>query len=110
MISARAGIAALGMSARQSWQTVSDAQNCGNLLAGVGLFAIAEELVEPADPVTQVRVRMLNTGALCHLDMQTPGGTVRTEGDTAIDGVPGFCGPGLRRLPSCLTHRSRSKA
>lgn len=74
-------------------QTVSDVQNCGNILAGVGLFAIAQGLVPAQDPTTTVRVFMSNTGAMCHLDMQTPGGAVETEGDTAIDGVPGTAAP-----------------
>jgi 4-oxalomesaconate tautomerase len=74
-------------------ETVSDAQNCGNILAGVGLYAIAEGLVEVEDPVSRVRVRMLNTGAICHLEMETPGGVSQTLGDTAIDGVPGTGAP-----------------
>ena len=70
-------------------QTVSDKQNCGNILAGVGLYAIEEGLVEISDPLTTVRVRMLNSGALCHLEVPSPGGAVALEGDTVIDGVPG---------------------
>ena len=35
---------------------VSDNQNCGNLLAGVGPYAIEEGLVAPADGVTPVRM------------------------------------------------------
>ncbi len=70
-------------------QTVSDVQNCGNILAGVGLYALAEGLVETKDPVSIVRVRMQNTGALCDLEIPSPGGIVQVEGDTKIDGVPG---------------------
>lgn len=74
-------------------QTVSDKQNCGNILAGVGLYAIEEGLVEITDPQTTVRVRMLNSGALCHLEVPSPGGSVALEGDTVIDGVPGSAPP-----------------
>ena len=74
-------------------QTVSDSQNCGNILAGVGLFAIEAGLLEATDPLTTVRVRMLNSGALCHLQICTPRGEIETHGDTAIDGVPGTAAP-----------------
>lgn len=74
-------------------QTVSDAQNCGNLLAGVGLFAIDEGLVEAGQQSTVVRVRMLNTNALCHLELLTPGGRFEPSGAAAIDGVPGTGSP-----------------
>lgn len=74
-------------------QTVSDVQNCGNILAGVGLFALAEDLVAAGLDTTVVRVRMLNSNALCHLEMKTPGGRIQTEGETAIDGVPGTAAP-----------------
>ncbi|MCZ6620202.1 MAG: 4-oxalomesaconate tautomerase [Gammaproteobacteria bacterium] len=74
-------------------QTVSSAQNCGNLLAGVGIFAIRENLVEAQQHETKVRVRMLNSHAVCHLVLQTPGGEVDSRGDTSIDGVPGTSAP-----------------
>ncbi len=74
-------------------QTVSDAQNCGNILAGVGVYAIENGMVKTFDPLTTVRVRMENTGAVCHLDLQTPGRRLRREGDAAIDGVPRTAAP-----------------
>lgn len=74
-------------------QTVSSVQNCGNILAGVGLYAVAHKLVKVVDPVTTVRIRMLNSGAFCHLEVLTPGGEIQTEGDTNIDGVPGTAAP-----------------
>ena len=69
--------------------TVSDRQNCGNLLAGVGPFAVERGLVPAAGQQTRVRIRMLNTGGIATAAFSTPGGTVRYAGDTAIDGVPG---------------------
>ena len=74
-------------------QAVSDAQNCGNILAGVGVYALEHGLVGIESPVTVVRVRMENTGAVCHLVMPTPGGRLQALGDTAIDGVPGTGAP-----------------
>ncbi len=74
-------------------QTVSAAQNCGNLLAGVGVFAIEKGLVAAAPGETDVRVYMVNSGALCRLVLQTSGGRVQVAGDTAIDGVPGTAAP-----------------
>jgi 4-oxalomesaconate tautomerase len=74
-------------------QSVSSAQNCGNLLAGVGIFAIEEGLVDPGQVETCMRVRMLNTGAVCRLTLETPAGQVQTTGGTRIDGVPGSGSP-----------------
>ena len=68
---------------------VSDAQNCGNILAGVGAFAIERGLVEPSGDTTDVRIFMRNTGQVATASIATPGGAVSYEGDEAIDGVPG---------------------
>lgn len=68
---------------------VSDAQPCGNILAGVGPAAIERGLVSPAGDVTPVRIHMLNTGEIAVAEVQTPDGRVRYDGNTAIDGVPG---------------------
>jgi len=63
--------------------------NCGNMLAGVGPFAIERGLVVASDPATRVSIYMLNTGNLALATVPTPGGEVRYEGTTAIAGVPG---------------------
>jgi 4-oxalomesaconate tautomerase len=68
---------------------VSTAQNCGNILAGVGPFAIDNDLVKPGDAETRIRVHMINSVNLCELTLQTPDGVVDYEGETNIDGVPG---------------------
>ena len=68
---------------------VSDSQNCGNLLAGVGPFAIEQGLVAATGEVTPVRIHMLNTQSLAVAAIQTPGGQVRYDGEARIDGVPG---------------------
>jgi len=72
---------------------VSDSQNCGNLLAGVGPFAIECGLIRATDPVTPVRIYMVNTGALACAFVQTPSGIVEYDGETRIDGVPGTAAP-----------------
>jgi 4-oxalomesaconate tautomerase len=69
---------------------VSDNQNCGNLLAGVGPFAIEEGIISAHDPTTDVRIWMENTQSLCVARIETPGGRVRYDGDAHIDGVPGI--------------------
>lgn len=69
--------------------SVDTTPNCGNILAGVGPFAIERQLVPAQDPVTKVRVRTLNTGTLAELLVSTPGGKVCYEGAERIDGVPG---------------------
>jgi 4-oxalomesaconate tautomerase len=69
--------------------TVSDAQNCGNLLAGVGPYAVERGLVPAGAERTSVRIRMVNSGGLATADFPTPGGVVDYSGDTAISGVPG---------------------
>ena len=62
---------------------------CGNMLAGVGPFAIERGLVAPADPITTVAICMVNTGTVAISHVPTPGGQVAYEGDTCIAGVPG---------------------
>jgi 4-oxalomesaconate tautomerase len=67
--------------------------NCGNMLAGVGPFAIEKGLVPARDPMTRVAIYMVNTGNLAVATIQTPGGVVRYDGETAIAGVPGTAAP-----------------
>ena len=68
---------------------VSDAQNCGNILAGVGPFAIERGLVKAREGETEVRIFMENTGQMATATVKTPGGRVDYAGDARIDGVPG---------------------
>lgn len=67
--------------------------NCGNMLAGVGPYAIENGLVEAQDPLTKLRILNRNTGKIVEAIVQTPGGKVTYEGDTRIDGVPGSGAP-----------------
>ncbi|RVT40127.1 4-oxalomesaconate tautomerase [Sphingobium algorifonticola] len=72
---------------------VSDSQNCGNILAGVGPFAIERGLVSAQDGETRVTIFMENTGQIAVATVRTPGGIVRYTGDARIDGVPGTAAP-----------------
>jgi 4-oxalomesaconate tautomerase len=73
---------------------VTDRQNCGNLLAGVGPFAFERGLLSaPAGDHAEVRVRMLNTGGLATAIVPLRDGRPRYDGTAAIDGVPGTAAP-----------------
>ncbi len=72
---------------------VSDAQNCGNILAGVGPFAVEQGLVPVNNDVREVRIHMVNSGGIAIARVQTPDGAVTYEGSARIDGVPGTAAP-----------------
>jgi 4-oxalomesaconate tautomerase len=72
---------------------VTDAQNCGNILAGVGPFAIERGLVVAAGDATRVTIYMENTGQVAVATVATPGGVVTYDGDGRIDGVRGTAAP-----------------
>ncbi len=72
---------------------VTDAQNCGNILAGVGPFAIERGLVQAQEGETRVTIYMENTGQVAVERVRTPGGKVSYAGDASIDGVPGTASP-----------------
>jgi len=72
---------------------VTDKQNCGNILAGIGPFAVERGLVPGGEQETRVRIRMVNTDGIVTATFPTPGGRPRYDGDTAIDGVPGTAAP-----------------
>jgi 4-oxalomesaconate tautomerase len=73
--------------------TVSDRQNCGNILAGVGPFAVERGLVPASPDETTVRIRMVNSDSIAVAAFPTPGGRVEYRGDVTIDGVPGPAAP-----------------
>lgn len=77
---------------------VTDAQNCGNILAGVGPFAIERGLVQPSGDETQVAIYMENTGQVAVATVETPidasgKRAVNYSGHARIDGVPGTHAP-----------------
>jgi 4-oxalomesaconate tautomerase len=68
---------------------VTDRQNCGNLLAAVGPFAVERGLVDaPGDRVT-IGIHMLNTNGIARATFPTAGGLPVYAGATTISGVPG---------------------
>jgi 4-oxalomesaconate tautomerase len=91
---------------------VTDKQTCGNILAGVGPFAIERGLVLVAGETTEVRIRSVNPSVrFAHSRVQTPGGRVRYRGDTVMAGTPfpaapisiGFPGSGEPLFPTGRT-------
>ena len=72
---------------------VSDAQGCGNILAGVGPAAIERKLVLAKTDETPIRIHMVNTGEIAVAQVRTPAGSVSYDGDARVDGVPGTHAP-----------------
>lgn len=72
---------------------VTDAQNCGNILAGVGPFAIERGLVQAQDGETTVTIFMENTDQIAVARVRTPGRKVSYAGTAHLDGVPGTASP-----------------
>ncbi|MDE2364079.1 MAG: 4-oxalomesaconate tautomerase [Hyphomicrobiales bacterium] len=72
---------------------ITDAQNCGNILVGVGPFAIERGLVKARGEETPVIIYMENTGQIAEALIRTPNGMPTYAGDRAIDGVPGTASP-----------------
>ena len=68
---------------------VSDGQNCGNILAGVGPFAIERGLVTAEGDQTSVSIYMENTGQIAIATVPIENGQPVYSGNAAIDGVPG---------------------
>ncbi|AZQ40847.1 4-oxalomesaconate tautomerase [Streptomyces cyaneochromogenes] len=79
---------------------VSVRQNCGNILAGVGPFAVERGLVPAGEERTSVRIRMVNTGDLATATFPTPGGRVDYTGGTEISGVPGTAAAVVIEFPA----------
>lgn len=78
---------------------VTDKQNCGNILAGVGQFAIEHGLCQANAEQTKLSVYMVNSDQIAQLTLDTPAGQVVYSGDTQIDGVPGTAGAVLQNFP-----------
>ncbi|MFF4508166.1 4-oxalomesaconate tautomerase [Streptomyces sp. NPDC001401] len=79
---------------------VSDRQNCGNILAGIGPFAVERGLVPAGEAETSVRIRMVNSGDYATATFPTPGGRVDYTGDAEISGVPGTAAPVVIEFPA----------
>ncbi|MFP3882689.1 MAG: 4-oxalomesaconate tautomerase [Actinomycetota bacterium] len=71
---------------------VTDRQNCGNLLAAVGPFALERGLIHVPDGEAVVRIKMRNTDGVAVSRFQVREAAPVYSGDTAISGVPGTAG------------------
>jgi 4-oxalomesaconate tautomerase len=78
--------------------TITDRQNCGNILAGIGPFAAERGLIATGEESTTTRIRMVNTGSVVMATFATPGGVPAYAGETEIAGVPGSAAPVLLRF------------
>src|SRR5258708_8307201 len=74
-------------------QSVDTSPNCGNMLSGVGPFAIESGLVTAGVGVTIVRIHNKNTGKIIQAPVPTPDRPGRYAGHVAIGGVPGTPAP-----------------
>jgi 2-methylaconitate cis-trans-isomerase PrpF len=72
---------------------IAYANNCGNLSAAVGPYAVDEGLVKPDEPYTTVRIFNTNTRKRILSYFPVSRGRAATEGDCRIDGVPGSGAP-----------------
>ena len=72
---------------------VDTAPSCGNMLAGVGPFAIETQMVPAQAGQTRVIIYNDNTKSRIEAIVQTDGSGVVYDGDVAIDGVPGHAAP-----------------
>lgn len=72
---------------------------CGNMMAGVGPFAIEKRWVKAENGQTHIRVYNINTDSEIEIVVQTPECKVNyTDSKCAIDGVPGLGSPILMNL------------
>lgn len=71
---------------------VTDRQNCGNLLAAVGPFALERGLIHVPDGKAVVRIEMRNTDGVAVSRFQVSEAAPVYSGETAISGVPGTAG------------------
>lgn len=72
---------------------VDTGPSCGNMLSGIGPFAIETGMVASHDGTTSVAIYDVNTDSRIEAVVQTPDGHVTYAGDAAIDGVPGTAAP-----------------
>ena len=68
---------------------VGKTMNCGNISSAVGPFAIDEGMVEAVEPMTEVHIFNTNTRKEIIAQVPVKDGKFMSEGDFAIDGVPG---------------------
>ena len=69
--------------------TVTERQNCGNMLAAVGPFGVERGLLAPSDGTVTTRIFMKNTDSVAVATFGVADGAPVYSGDTEISGVPG---------------------
>ncbi len=62
---------------------------CGNISSAVGAFAIYEGMVQPAEPITTVRVYNTNLERVLTIEVPVVDGRPLEAGDYVVPGVPG---------------------
>ena len=72
---------------------VSTTQTCGNILAAVLPFAIESGIIAATMPTTSAKIRIVNTGGVCEVIVETPNGQVNYAGNAKVDGVLGTAAP-----------------
>ena len=78
---------------------VDSKPTCGNMMTGVGPFAVERGWVEANDPETRVMIYNFNTDSTIEVVLQTPNKMINyCYGDLEIDGVPGTGAPVLMNL------------
>ena len=68
---------------------LDDSPNCGNILAGVGAFALESGLVQASGDKAEIRVFMENSGKVCDVSFPLENNMPLYDGDTEINGVFG---------------------
>ncbi|WP_059103067.1 2-methylaconitate cis-trans isomerase PrpF family protein [Shouchella shacheensis] len=69
--------------------TIDYNSNCGNILSGVGPYAIDEGLVPAKEPFTNIRICNTNTNRVIEAHVPVVDGRAKSTGTFQIDGVPG---------------------
>jgi len=78
---------------------LDDTPNCGNILSGIGAFALEAGLMQADGVEAHIRVFMMNSGKRCDLVFPLEDGKPVYEGDAEINGVFGTSAP-----VQCLYH------
>lgn len=72
---------------------LDETPNCGNILAGVGAFALEAGLLTASGSEAEIKVHMTNSGNRCLLRFPIADGLPIYHGDAQIDGVLGTAAP-----------------
>lgn len=72
---------------------LDDSPNCGNILAGVGAFALETGMMSIEGERAEISVFMANSQKKCDLIFELEDGLPVYEGDTEINGVMGTAAP-----------------